>query len=319
MTEQVTIGLDVGGTKVAAARLAGQQIVERLTEPTDTSSGEALLAQMVRLAEQLRTPEVVGLGAGIASEVEWESGHVLGSVNIPLGDLPVRDMLQESTGLRTAIDNDGIATAVAEAIREDGSVVSELVAIAIGTGVGGGIIINGKPYRGVTGGAGHLGHTIVAGDAAAERHLTPFPRPDSLEAQASGHALDSLARAAAEAGRGSLGAKHDAGEPVSGRDVVDAAQDGDQLAVELLRRFSERIAPGVANAILVFDPQEVVICGGVSAAGDLLINPLREVVAPLVLPGVGTKTTIRAARFGPDAGVIGAAMLPLLADQAGAS
>ena len=160
MGSEVTVGIDVGGTKVAAVRLEGMEIAERLVEPTDKSSGEALVSQIVRLANSLKTPETTGVGAGIASEVEWKTGRVIGSVNIPLADLAVRDLLAQGTGLPAAIDNDGIAAAVGEAWQGDG-LAGNLVMITIGTGVGGGVVIDGKPYRGATGAAGHLGHTIV--------------------------------------------------------------------------------------------------------------------------------------------------------------
>lgn len=315
---ETTVGIDVGGTKVAAARVEGDEIVDRLVEPTEKASGEALIDQMVRMALAVGAPEVSGVGAGVASEVDWHSGRVVGSVNIPLEGLAVRDLLAERTGLPAAIDNDGIAAAVGEAW-VDGAPRGDLVMLTIGTGVGGGIVIDGKPCRGATGAAGHLGHMIVAGAPDPPRVGEGFPRPDSLEAQAAGSALDVLAREAAEGGDGELARLVRSGSRVSGRDAVAAARDGDPVALDLLERFAGRLAPGVANAIHFLDPDEVVIGGGVSAAGDLLLEPLSRMVEPLLLPGVGTRTTIRISRRGPDVGVLGAALLPRLSgpDQAG--
>ena len=311
MGSEVTVGIDVGGTKVAAVRLEGMEIAERLVEPTDKSSGEALVSQIVRLANSLKTPETTGVGAGIASEVEWKTGRVIGSVNIPLADLAVRDLLAQGTGLPAAIDNDGIAAAVGEAWQGDG-LAGNLVMITIGTGVGGGVVIDGKPYRGATGAAGHLGHTIVFAEGGQPLVGTDFPRPDSLEAHAAGSALDRLAVQAGSEGEGDLKEKAASGETLSGRDVVEAAEAGDPVAVSVLARFAGALAPGVANAIHAFDPDEVVIGGGVSAAGELLLTFLKSEVEPLILPGVGTKTKIRIARLGPEVGVIGAALLPRL-------
>lgn len=311
MGNEVTIGIDVGGTKVAAVRLEGLTIAERIVEPTEKASGEALMGQITRIANALKTPQTLGVGAGIASEVEWKTGRVLGSVNIPLEGLAVRGLLSTETGLPAAIDNDGIAAAVGEAWRGEG-LVGNLVMITIGTGVGGGVVIDGKPYRGATGAAGHLGHTIVFANANEPLVAAGFPRPDSLEAHAAGSALDRLAVQAGASGEGALGEKASGGQVLNGRDVVEAAQGGDQAAVSVLARFAGALAPGVANAVHSFDPDEIVIGGGVSAAGDLLLGMIKRSVEPLILPGVGTQTEIRIARLGPDVGVVGAALLPRL-------
>ncbi|MCX6387768.1 MAG: ROK family protein [Solirubrobacterales bacterium] len=307
----IAIGLDVGGTKVAVARVEDGRVVERLTEPTEKHSSEALTAQMARLALTLTTKKVTAVGAGVPSAVEWSTGRVMASVNVPFDNWPLREKLSELVNLPVAVDNDAKVAALAEAHREDGSVVPNLVMFTIGTGVGGGLVIDGRPYRGATGGAGHLGHEIVSGTPEPPRTATSFPRPDTVEAQAAGPVLDRLAQELAATGNGALSELATAGKTVKGPDVVAAAQSGDAEAIDLLSRFAGRLAPGVANAIHSFDPDEVVIGGGVSAAGDLLLLPLRAHVEPLILPGIGTKTTIRLARHGGDAGVVGAALLAL--------
>jgi len=184
-----------------------------------------------------------------------------------------------------------------------------LVLFTLGTGVGGGIVINGGVYRGATGGAGHLGHEIVTATPDGQRMAEGFPRPDSLEAIAAGPALDSLAADMARSGSGALAAMLAEGREPGGADVVEAARGGDPESLALLARIAGRLALGVANMIHTFDPDEVVIGGGVSAAGELLLAPLLEAVEPLILPGIGTATTIRLARHGNDAGAIGAALL----------
>ena len=305
------IGIDVGGTKVAVALVRDGVVVERANEPTEKASSEALTGQMARMALSLATPEVTAVGAGVPSAVEWATGRVLASVNVPFDDWPLRDRLSEAVELPVAVDNDAKVAALAEAHRADGSVVANLVMFTIGTGVGGGLVIDGRPYRGATGGAGHLGHEIVAGAPEPPRVAAGFPRPDSTEAQASGPVLDRLAKELAATGSGSLSRLAADGHDVRAPDAVAAALAGDAEAIELIDRFAGRIAPGVSNAIHAFDPDEVVIGGGVSAAGELLLEPLRRHVEPLILPGIGTKTTIRLARFGADAGAVGAALLAL--------
>lgn len=309
MDDTTTIGLDVGGTKVAGVRLEGMSVTARASQPTEKESGEALLEQMAVIAEELGAESSAGVGAGVPSAVEWESGHVLASVNVPFQDFAVRDQLSDRLGLPVAIDNDANVAALAEAHGEDGSVSRHLVMFTLGTGVGGGIVINGRVYRGATGGAGHLGHEIVAAEADGQRRNEGFPRPDSLEELAAGPALDALAVEAAGSGSGALARVLLEGRQPAGRDVVKAAAEGDSVALGLIDLYARRLALGVSNMIHTFDPDEVVIGGGVSAAGDLLLGPLTAAVEPLILPGIGTRTTIRLARHGSDAGAIGAALL----------
>ncbi len=304
-----TIGLDVGGTKVAGVRLEGGEIVARAKRPTTKESAEDLLEQMALVAEELGSADSEGVGAGVPSAVEWATGRVLASVNVPFQDFPVRDRLSDRLGVPVVIDNDANVAALAEAHREDGSVARDLVLFTLGTGVGGGIVINGRVYRGATGGAGHLGHEIVTATVDGERRPEGFPRPDSLEAIAAGPALDSLASATARSGSGALAGLLAQGKEPGGPQVVEAASAGDPESIALLEQIAGRLALGVANMIHTFDPDEVVVGGGVSAAGDLLLDPLLRAVKPLILPGIGTATTIRLARHGNDAGAIGAALL----------
>jgi glucokinase len=297
------IGVDVGGTKVAAASLVAGQLDEAHVVPTDTSSSDALLDQIVAAIEVVRLPGAArAVGIGVPSVVEFATGRIRFSVNIPLADLPLRRILSERLGLPVYVDNDGSCAALAEAYEGDRIVAKNLVIFTIGTGVGGGLVLNGRLYRGATGAAAELGHIIIGLDLerGAPQPAPRFPQPGSLEMLASGrYGLEPLARVA-------LGR-----EDATGRDVVAAAQAGDERAVDALRILGERLGVGVANAINTFDPQEVVIGGGVSAAGDLLLAPARESAGHFVLPGVGTETTIRLARRGAEAGVLGAALLAL--------
>jgi glucokinase len=172
-------------------------------------------------------------------------------------------------------------------------------------------VIGGRIYRGATGGAGEFGHTIVGLDLAG---LVPgptgFPQPGSLEFVASGHALDRLAQQAAELHADSiLGQLRSQGEAVLGPDAVEAARQGDPSAQRIVKIWGQRVGIGVANAINTFDPEEVVIGGGAAQAGDLLLEPAERIAKEYVVPGLGKRTTIRLARHGVQAGVLGAALL----------
>jgi glucokinase len=306
------VGVDLGGTKVAAAVLAEGALSDSSLVPTDLSSPDALLDQIADLVDQVRPPDLKGVGIGVPSVVDFETGRVVSSVNIPLADVPLRHVLGDRLGVPVFVDNDATVAALAEAFDDQlRPVARNLVMLTIGTGVGGGIVLGGRIFRGSTGAAGELGHTIIG--LGSDGHITPapgFPCPGSLEALASGHALDGLAeRAALAEPESSLGLLRAEGKPVTGVEVVDLAQAGDPTALRLIELWAERIGIGVANAINTFDPDEVVIGGGAARAKQLLLEPATRVARSYSLPGLGTRTTIRLARYGVRAGVRGAAML----------
>ena len=291
------IGVDVGGTKVAAALIEDGEPGEPHVVPTETSSSDKLLDQLVAAIEAVRTPDAGAVGIGVPSVVDFATGRIRYSVNVPLADLPLRDLLSDRVGLPVFVENDASCAALAEAYQGSELVTSDLVMYTVGTGVGGGVVIGGRLFRGHTGAAPEMGHQIIGMDLYGDRvpeGAEKFPQTGSLESFAAGRVLDRLAR---ESG-------YD-----DGKAAVAAAQEGDETAARAVRWIGERLGVGIANAINLFDPQEVVIGGGVSAAGELLLEPAREVAWRFVLHGVGTETTIRLARRGGEAGVVGAGLL----------
>jgi glucokinase len=289
------IGVDVGGTKVSVAVLEDGELSAPVLRPTEQSSSQALVDQLAEAIEDAGPAAAVGLG--VPSVIDFATGTARTSVNIPLQGVPLRQQLTERIGIPTFVDNDATVAALAEAYDDDLNLLAEsLVMITVGTGVGGGIVIGGRIYRGVTGAAPELGHIIVGADLSdgappkAERQ----PHHASLEYLAAGRALDRL------------GADHHIGD---GHAVVTAAQAGDADARDCMRILGERLGVGIANVVNIFDPELVVIGGGVSVAGDLLMEPARASAARFILPGVGTRTRIELARHGPQAGVRGAALL----------
>jgi glucokinase len=306
------IGVDLGGTKVAAGALRGSELSAPIVAPADRSGPGALLEQLVASVEKLRRGELDGVGIGVPSVVEFESGRVVASVNLPLADVPLRRELEERLGVPVFVDNDATVAALAEAHDDELSTVSgNLVMLTVGTGVGGGLILGGRIYRGATGGAGELGHTLIGANLVDSVPApVTFPQPGSLERLAAGHALDRLAANAAAADSGSaLGRRRADGKPVLGPDVVRCARAGDAVAARVIELWGERLGIGIANAINTFDPDEVVIGGGTAGAGDLLLEPARRTALGYVVPGLGRNTTIRLARHGNKAGVLGAALL----------
>jgi glucokinase len=292
---QRCIGVDVGGTKVSVAVLEGDRLSEPTLQPTVLDSTEGLIDQLAGLITAAGPADAVGIG--VPSVIDFATGTARHSVNVPLQAVPLRRLLTERLNLPVFVDNDATVAALAEAHDDDLQPIAQsLVLFTIGTGVGGGIVIGGRIYRGATGGAAELGHQLIGADLSDGQppHSDEAPQPGSLERLAAGRALDALGR--------------ERGFP-DGPAVVTAARDGDASALEAIHILGERLGVGIANAINVFDPEQVVIGGGVSAAGELLLEPARAVARRFVLPGVGTRTEIRLARYGPRAGVRGAALL----------
>jgi glucokinase len=288
------IGVDVGGTKVSVAVLEDGRLSDPVLRPTDQSGSDELVAQLIEAIRAAGPADAVGVG--VPSVIDFETGMARTSVNIPLQGVPLRQLLTDALGFPAFVDNDATVAALAEAFDDDLRPIAQtLVMVTVGTGVGGGIVINGRIFRGATGAAPEIGHLIIGADLrAGAPALGKAPQHDSLEYLASGRALDRLGH---ERGLG------------DGLAVVDAARAGDEQAQEAMRILGERLGIGIANIINTFDPELVVIGGGVSNAGDLLLDPARRVAGEFVIPGVGTRTEIRLARYGPQAGVRGAALL----------
>jgi glucokinase len=314
-----TVGVDVGGTKVSAAALRDGELGEPVLRPTAKAGPAALLDEIVGAVEAVRGPGLAAVGVGVPSVVDFAAGRARSSVNVPLQDVPLRDELAERLGVPVFVDNDATVAALAEAWEGAGIAVESLVMFTVGTGVGGGLVLGGRIYRGKTGAAAEVGHTLI-GVSFEDGVPEPdgFPQPGSLESLSAGTVLDRLAREQAERAPDSvLGhVLADAGE-VNGRDAVVAARAGDRQAGELVRLLGERLGIGIANAINLLDPEVVAVGGGVSVAGELLLGPARETAQGFVLPGVGTATEIRLARRGLEAGVLGAALLALTESPAG--
>ena len=306
------VGLDVGGTKVSAAVLNAGALSEPRVTPTRTESPAALVDQLAETAAALRDASTQAVGVGIPSAVDFATGAAKSGVNVPLEGVPLRNLLTERLGLPVFVDNDANVAALAEA-HEDGRLTTRnLVMFTVGTGVGGGLVLDGRPFRGATGAGAEMGHILIGLELSrgAPPPAERFPQPGSLEALASGTALDALAaEAAKENPAGGLGQAAAGGAGVTGVDVVRLARAGDEESLDLLRVLGERLGIGIASAVNLFDPDEVVVGGGVATAGDLLLEPARRTAQGYVLTGVGEHTTIRLARHGVGAGVYGAALL----------
>jgi glucokinase len=312
----VVIGIDVGVTRTALASLRGGALGESVVQPTRCSEAGELVDQIEAMVDIARAEDLEGVGVGLPRAVEFATGRVVSSAgatdDLPLGDVPLRVMLTERLGVPVFVDNQTAVAAVAEAHdRELELVTRHLVLISVGDRAGGGLVLGGRIYRGATGTAGELGETIIGLDlAGAVPAPMRFPQTGSLQYVTAGHALDRLATQAGNVKPGSaLGRLRAEGKPVLGADVIAAALAGDRSAARMVEIWGQRIGIAVANAITTIDPEEVVIGGDAASAGELLLEPARRVARGYVRPGLGARTTIRLARHGVLAGVLGAALV----------
>ena len=310
--EPHAVGLDIGGTKIAGGVVTGGgRVLDRTRVPTPPDDEAATLAALFAVVDDLlvRHPGVEAIGLGAAGLVERPGGIARWAPHNTYRRMELRRLLHERTGLPTSVDNDANAAAWAEARFGAGAGADDLVLVTVGTGIGGGLVLDGRLYHGEHGFAGELGHLIVDpdGDRCA------CGNRGCLEAMASGSTLGRLGReAAASDPAGRLATL--AGGPglVTGEVVFAAASEGDKVALALFERVGHWLGVGIASLVTIFDPDLVVVGGGVAAAGELLLAPARASFERYVhardhrdLPPVVP------ARLGADAGLVGAATLAL--------
>jgi glucokinase len=310
--EPQAIGLDIGGTKIAGGVVtAGGEILERTQVPTPPADEAATLAAMVAVVDQLRGrhPGVDAVGVGAAGMVEWPRGRLRWAPHNAYRDLELRRLLHERTGLPTIVDNDARAAAWAEARFGAGAGTDDLVLVTVGTGIGGGLVLGGAVFRGTAGLGGEVGHMIVAPDG----DLCGCGNRGCLEAMASGSALGRAAReVAARDPGGRLATLAGGPQRVTGEIVFQAAKEGDRAALDLFQRTGHWLGIGIASLITIFDPDVVVVGGGVSTTGELLLAPARASMERYVFGRAHRELPpVAPARLGADAGLVGAASLAL--------
>jgi glucokinase len=297
------IGVDVGGTKTLYAVVTHEGAIEaRLERHTVVSSQDALLAELDDGVDELRTahPDTSALGFGLPSRVDQRTGRAVASVNVPLADVDFRDRMRERHGLPVAIDNDGNAAAIAEWRIGAARGASNVVMLTLGTGIGGGLILGGRPYRGATGSGAELGHIVIEFDGP----LCGCGGRGHLEAVASGKAAGQVA-------------KELYGPEASGQDLVRRAESGEDDAVEAMAAIGRRLGAAIATFVNIFEPEIVVIGGGFGRASELMLGPARGVLARDGLAPGRDSLRIVEAQLGSDAGVIGAGMIAFEALDSG--
>ncbi len=309
--EDQAIGIDVGGTKIAGFRVARDgTVLDRATAPTPADDPEATLASMVGVAGAIRTPEVLALGVGAAGMISTQTGVLRFAPNLAWRELPIAERMAEALGIPCQVDNDANVAAWGEFRFGAGRGYRHMLLVTVGTGIGGGIVADGRLFRGAHGFAAEIGHIIVEPDGP----LCGCGNHGCLEQVASGHAIGRLGREAAAERPRSMIATLANGDPeaVTGSVVTEAARRGDGTARGVLAVVGRRLGEGIAGLVNVLDPQVVVVGGGAIEAGDLLLAPARSAFGEAVEGREHRpEVPLLAAQLGNDAGAIGAAVLAL--------
>lgn len=313
MSLRRVIGIDAGGTKLLGAVVDERLSVGHRVRHLWRGEGrEAVLDAMAQVVEEARAtaPDAAAVGFGIPSLVEWSTGRSLSSVHLPLEGVPFRDLMAERLGLPVAVDNDANLAALAEQRHGAARGARDVAMLTLGTGIGGGLVLGGELYRGSVGAGAELGHMVVEIDGPD--CFGDCPGRGCLEALASGSAIarDGLEVAAARPDS-ALGRALAAGVEITGLLVTEAAVAGDAAATEVVELAGRRLGAGITGIVNAFNPEVVVVGGGVSAAGELLLGPARAVVMERALRPSREAVRIVAAQFGPEAGMLGAAELAL--------
>ena len=318
MSASEAIGIDLGGTKMLLGVLGEEP--RALWESRERSAGESedelveLVVREIGEARAARNGEVEAIGMGIPATIDRERGVALSAVNLPIEDLPLRDLVAERTGLPAFLDNDANVAALAEHLFGAARGARNAVMLTIGTGIGGGLILDGRLYRGASGAGAELGHMPI--DLDGPRCQGNCPGRGCAETMASGTAIGREGRTAAEREPDSaLGRLLAAGEKIDGKVVTELAQGGDEIAIGVFDRVGRNLGVALAGYANIFEPEVIVIGGGVLAAGDLLLEPARAELAARALPPM-SRTPVVAAELGEDAGMIGAAAMARLELQA---
>jgi glucokinase len=314
------IGIDLGGTKIGTGLIDQQgRVHARDYRPTEAGRGrDAVIGRMLDSARQVMTDaglaprQVSAIGIGAPGPLDIPRGILTAPPNLPgWHDVPLRQIIGDALHVPTYLENDANAAGIGEYLYGAGRGTVHMIYVTASTGIGGGLILNGKIYQGATGGAGEIGHTTVA----------PYgPRcgcgnRGCLEAMASGTAIaregqDLVRRGVPTLIAGLVDGKPDA---VTAKIVVDAMQQGDRYACDIVTQAMHYLGIGMANLVNLFNPEMIVIGGGLTHLGEQLLDPVRRAIALRAFPIAAQRVQVALAQLGDDVGIIGAAGAAMMA------
>jgi glucokinase len=317
MSEKWIAGVDLGGTttKLAFINLQGE-ILHKWEITTDHSNeghnitkniAEAINKRLVELGHPKK--KLVGIGMGAPGPVDYETGVILNVVNLGWKDnFPLKASLEELTLLPAAVENDANCAALGEMWMGAGDGAKNIVCVTLGTGVGGGVISGGKIVQGANGAAGEIGHiTVIPFDGAP----CNCGKTGCLETVASATGIVRLATevVSKSGSSGKLAELFAKNGKITAKDVFDMARDGDEIAKKIVNEVSFHLGLSLANIANTLNPEKIVLGGGVSKAGDILLESVNEYFSMFAFSAVRDSTQLALATLGNDAGVIGAAWL----------
>jgi glucokinase len=290
------IGVDLGGTKILAGVVARDgSVVRRHERPTPQDSQERVVAELEAAVAELLDDSVVAVGFGVPSPIDQARGVVVQCVNVPLVEAPLRDWMQERFSIPVGLDNDANAAAIGEWRAGAGRQQDDVVMLTLGTGVGGGVIAAGRPFRGWNGAGVELGHVVIVHDGRPCQGACTGR--GHLEAYVSGTSVTAAAR-------------EGFGPSADAHRLVRLANEGDAQAHELLAEVAGYLGSGIGSFVNVFGPQLVVLGGGFGvAAYDYLLPPAEEVMRREALEPMRSTVRLVKAELGTAAGLIGAAFV----------
>lgn len=311
VAERYVIGVDIGGTKLLAGAFDSDLAVSHRTNRPVLGLDQVELLEMIADAvTHIRTTlgDVAAVGFGLPCTFDRRTGIAVQAVHLPLRDLPFAAVMQERLGIPVFADNDGNLAALCEARVGAARGVQDSVTITLGTGIGSGIVIGGRLYRGWMGGGAEIGHMVVNADGPpCHGHCPNF---GCLEVMASGTALVRyVSLAVSRRPDTPIGRALEEGRELTGPLVTELAEQGDPVARDAIAAIGRNLGIGLANVVNIFNPEVIVIGGGVIGAGELLLAPAREEMMRRALAPARDEVRVVAAERGPEAGMVGAAIL----------
>jgi glucokinase len=312
--DRAILGIDLGGTFIKAAVVSPEgKLLTKCETPTHAEDGPEAVFDAIGLASEeilsstgLANWDVAACGIGAPGPLDWRSGIVFSPANLPgWRDVPLAEILTKRLGVQCFVENDANAACYGEFWRGAGQGADNMCLLTLGTGLGGGIVVAGRLLRGPDGTAAEVGHIIVQRDG----RLCGCGARGCIETYGSVTGLVRTARYGLEAGEASVLRESCDGDwgALTGAMVSEAAEEGDSFAREVIRTTGEWLGLGIANLINLLNPEKVVLAGGMTKAGEMLLEPIRETAARIAFDVPAARAEIVMAGLGEDAGVIGAA------------